>query len=227
MHALTAALLTSALAFTPLLAKAYSVINLNATTGSATTSWGTGNYNNLAPAFFSTLALGPGTYSVSVIGSGVTGANGVSSVYNGWSYALGPAGYFSEIVGVTAGGSFSASSAATGYQNSYVPGITPSGLSPFLFNNGGTYSDSATALAASSSTQYLFSLSAPTSLTFYIPDGSYAPANQVAGFDDNTGGVSLDLKNLTAVTPEPSSLLLLATGLLTAAGAFRRKIQLA
>lgn len=227
MKALTTALAASVLMLASAASKADTVINLNATTGNASTSWGVGNYNNLAPAFFSTLTLGPGTYSVQAIGAGYTGSNGVNSVYSGWSYALGPAGYFSEIVGITSGGSFAPSSAATGYQNSYLVGTTPPGVSSYLFNNGGTYSNAATALAASINTPYLFSLTSPTSLTFYIPDGSYAPTNQAGGFDDNTGGVSLDITNLTAVTPEPSSLLLLATGAVAAAGAVRRRIRVA
>ena len=223
MNRLPLVALVATIAALPVAAKADTILNLNATIPQSSLY---NTANNLAPSFFSTLNLAAGTYTVSAIGTGVT-ANGVTSVYSGYDYKgdcstnpCQPApGYYRELTGLsTTGTGFSQASAANGYQDSYFPGSDDVALF------AGNFNSTSAALAAAS--PYTFTLLAPTAVTFYVDDDSYLPTNNQTGFDDNTGGVSLDIKSVAA-TPEPSSLIMLGTGVLSAAGMIRRKLIVA
>ena len=201
-------------------AQADTIINLNATVANGPSVSGGGTPNALAPSYFNTTTFGPGTYTVSIIGSGTPGA-----VYNGWSQGYGSNGLagpgsWQERTGFSlGGGSFS----TVAGNNIYTPGLTDQ----LLFKNGtgscsqgNCYDSAAAALAGFASSPYTFTLATATPVTFYIPDQSYPI---YPGFTDNTGGVSLAVKS---VTPEPSSLFLLATGVMAAAGVVKRKLTI-
>lgn len=182
-------------------------INLNATIPGGNSGYGTSN--SLAPTFYSTVTLGPGTYTVAPV-------NGLYSGWNSKGAGASPApGYFQETVGFSLGGdTFTQASASNGQQNSYT--TSPSDI--LLF--GGNFASTSAALAAA--TPYTFTLASATNVSFYIPDNSFLPNLTYFGFNDNTGGVSL---NVTAVTPEPSSLILLGTGALGMVGTIRRRLM--
>ena len=172
-------------------AHADTLINLNAT--GVTT-------NN--PAYFDTLSLAAGTYSVSAIDNTANGG------YMGWNQADNPStnNEWEERVGLNLTGStFSTNPEIYPYPNS----------DPQFFI--GLFDNAADALSAAQPAT--FTLASTQNVTFYIPDvpSNGSPFNE---FWDNTGGVSLDV---TAVTPEPSSLMLLGTGALGLAGAIRRR----
>ena len=89
-------LLAASLVAVTAVAHADTTVNLNATIPGEITSYGTPN--NLAPTFFGTVTLGPGTYTVAP----------VSGLYSGWDNkgnGTSPApGYFQETVGFSTGG---------------------------------------------------------------------------------------------------------------------------
>lgn len=201
----------------PLAAKADTIINLNATVSNGTAIGGTPN--TLANSFYQTLNLAPGTYSVRVVGPSTAGA-----VYSGWSQGYGSDGLaapnsYQERTGFSLGGdTFSTANGNDTY--------TTGGNDQQIFKNGtgncnvagNCFNTAADALNAFANSPFTFTLASDTAVSFYIPDNSYP---SYPGFTDNTGGVSLDLK---AVTPEPSSLIMLGTGVLSAAGMIRRRI---
>lgn len=197
----------------PFAAKADTVLNLNATTGNASTNFSASGANNLAPSFFQTVSLAAGTYTITAIGTGIT-SGGTTSVYSGFSFNTPPgANSYREETGIDIGGTFSNASAANGYQNSYTKGS----FDTAIFT--GTFGSNAAALAGNS--PYVFTLANASNVTFYAFDDSFLPNNTFTGYDDNSGGVSL---RLSTVTPEPSSLIMLGTGVLSAAGMIRRKL---
>ncbi len=78
------------------------------------------------------------------------------------------------------------------------------------------YADTPTASAAFADDPYSFTLVNPAGVVAYLP-GNSGPV--FPGFTNNTADPALDLK---VGTPEPTSLLLMATGALTTAGRLRR-----
>ena len=217
MNRFRLAALVATVAALPFAAKGDTLINLNATVNNGTAIGGTPN--TLSNSFYQTLNLAAGTYTVSVVGPGTAGA-----VYSGWSQGIGSNGLagpnsYQERTGFSLGGD--TFSTANG---NYTDTISPNDQQ--IFKNGtgncnvagNCYNTASDALAAFANSPFTFTLAANTAVSFYIPDNSYP---SYPGFTDNTGGVSLDLK---AVTPEPSSFIMLGTGVLSAAGMIRRKL---
>jgi len=174
--------------------KASTIINLDATSSSASSVTDT---------------LSAGTYSVSIVGTNVAGA-----LYSGWNSSLGASSnnlwtdrYEIDFCGGTCGvifvmnnnpGYATASAALSSYQAATT-------LTSLVVGTSST---------GSVANPFTFTLAAPQTLTFEVPDAG--------SFSDDSGGLSLQVTQAGSATPEPASFVLIGLGLV-GVGLYHRK----